>query len=101
MTAHNFNRDLVSCVKCGKVYHYLDPEIDLETSTGFGRWMCVSCDPRPEPVKVSTPAPYVNPCEECHGLPSECRPCGCPHVETGGQFNLFSVDGDDPPDHII
>lgn len=21
------------------------------------------------------------PCEGCQGLPSECRPCGCPHVE--------------------
>jgi len=25
--------------------------------------------------------PDPTPCLECGGLPSECRPCGCPHVE--------------------
>ena len=35
------------------------------------------------------PGEDPTPCEECGGLPSECRPCGCPHAEP-------RPDDDDP-----
>lgn len=53
----------------------LSPE-DRETARGIDELTRL-----PDPEEDDADPEPATPCEECQGLPSECRACECPHVE--------------------